>query len=69
MWTCLQVLELAIQAAHHHPTCAAVAAELHPAVVLLLVHILLLSHLETPIDIPLVAGTPSPHTGQAGVVR
>lgn len=66
--TCLQVLDLAIQAANNHACSAATAAELHPAVVLLLVHILLLGNFDAAMNVPLVAGTPSPHTGQPGII-
>ena len=66
--TYLNVLKLAIQAAHHHPGSAVVAAELHPAVVLLLVHVLLLGNLDAPLHVPLVAGPADSHTGKAGVI-
>lgn len=64
----LYVLELAIQAAHNHPRSAVVAAEFHPAVVLLLVHILLLSNFDAPWHVPLVASPANTHTGKAGII-
>ena len=64
----LYVLQLAIQASHNHTISMARANKLHPAVVLLLVDVLLLGNLDLPGHIPLVAGPPSPHTGQAGIV-
>lgn len=64
----LYVLELAIKTAHNHPRSAVVAAELHPAVVLLLVHILLLRNLDAPRHVPLVASPANTHTGKAGIV-
>ena len=64
----LNVLQLAIKASHNHTIGMPSAAKLHPAVVLLLVHILLTGNLDPAGHIPLVACTPSPHTGQAGVI-
>ena len=64
----LNVLQLAIKASHNHTIGMPSAAKLHPAVVLLLVHILLTGNLDPAGHIPLVFLNPFGDNGQAVVI-